>query len=198
VVPLVAAGLGIVIAIMAFAPAASGPPPSVAVGVHEANYDVEGEASELTWYFKVHTGVKLFDQDEFDSVATWITGGKYDVLVDSLLDNHGHQILDQRAVDILEAIRLLEDSLDRPFLDFTMGTEWNGKSGYWFHVFMRFEIEPPARHKQFIRLVRSGNLRAINGILTGWINANLIRGNRPAAIVAAVRQRGPDRDLPHR
>jgi hypothetical protein len=192
---LVAAGLGIAIAVMAFAPAETSRPPSVAVGVHEANYEVLGEAeSPLTYYFRVHTGVELADVDEFDSVAARISDRRYNTLVDSLLEYHGFKIRDQRAWDIIETIRVPDSTGASEQLEFSLGTEWKGSTGYWFHVFMDFEIKPPGLHKQFIRFLRLKNYGAINGILTSWIAQDRIRGPRPRAIVDAVRFRGADRE----
>jgi hypothetical protein len=196
VIAVLAVGLGIAVAITAFAPTAPTSSPA-AVGIHEANYDVEGEnQSPLTWYFRVHTGIELRDAEEFDQVAELITRSAYDTLVDYLLDNHGYKIKDLRAGSILQAIRLPPQEGDIPQLRLALSTEGQGESGYWFHVSMRFEINRERQtdmHKQFIRHLQEGNLGTdgIQGILRQWELQGLIRGERPLAIVSQVKRREP-------
>ena len=189
VVPLLAVGLGIAVAIMAFAPAAPTSSPGAAVvGIHEANYEVEGEdASPLTWYFKVHTGVKLRDAAEFEWVAAQIAESEYDMLVDSLLHYHEYKIRDQRAVKILEAIRLAPLESDSQHVRLAVGTRWDGESGYWFHVTMKIPFprpDAPGLARQFIRWLQDGDYNAIQGQLRRWTH-----GRRPQAIVDQVKRR---------
>jgi hypothetical protein len=176
VIAVLAVGLGIAVAITAFAPTAPTSSPA-AVGIHEANYDVG-------------------DAEEFDQVAELITRSAYDTLVDYLLDNHGYKIKDLRAGSILQAIRLPPQEGDIPQLRLALSTEGQGESGYWFHVSMRFEINRERQtdmHKQFIRHLQEGNLGTdgIQGILTQWELQGLIRGERPLAIVSQVKRREP-------
>lgn len=194
VVAVLAVGLGIALTVMAFAPATPDSSPGAAmVGIHEANYGVWGHsASPMTYYFRVHTGVELFDAEEFDSIAYWIESGEREKLVDSLITYHGYKIWDERAVGILEAIRLPEDTTtDTHRLKVWVGTRYEEKDGYWFHVALDIAIvypEEPGLHKQFIRWLQEGNYAAIRGVLISWIRQGLIQGQRPEAIVPWVKR----------
>jgi hypothetical protein len=200
VVSVLAVGLGIAVAVTAFAPTAPTSLPGAAlVGIHEANYDVEGEnQSPLTWYFRVHTGIELRDAEEFDRVAELITGSEYDGLVEYLLRYHGYKIKDLRADSILQAIRHRPQEGDSHELRLALGTQWQGESGYWFHVSMRFDIPrkepaPPDLHKVLIRHLQEGDLGSIHGTLIEWREERLvtITGDRPLAILAQVKRPEP-------
>jgi hypothetical protein len=189
VVSVLAVGLGVAVAVMAFAPVAPDSlPGSAVVGIHEANYDVEGgEASEFAFYFRVHTGV-ILDSAEFEPVADLIRGGeaKRQDLEDYILTSDRKKLIhDRRAERILDEIGTPLASTDTDTLKFAMSTEYAGVGGYYFHAFMRFKIDMK-EVASFTGFLRSGNYSTIRNSL----KAPRVKGAAPAAIVKQVRGAG--------
>ncbi len=190
VIPLVAAGLGIAIAVMAFAPAATSPPPGVAVGVHEANFEVWGEdGNSLTYYFRVHTAVMLADAEEYGRVEAMLTADppEYQKLEDHIKGVHWGKIPDARARGILEQIGQPAATGDTHFLKHRLDRAYRGVPGYFLHTFMDFRITK-AQASNIQGHLDAERFQPIRGILQG-----ITQGAKPLAVVAEVRRR-PQQD----
>lgn len=188
VMPLVAAGLGIAIAVMAFVPAASSPPPGVGVvGVHEANYEVYGEAySPLRYYFRVHTAVMLADGGEYDAAEAMLlaTPPQYQQLEDHVSSVHWPRILDERARGILEQIGQPAATGDTDSLRLRLDREYNGVPGYFLHAYMDFGPISGGQARAIQGHLDAGRYSAIKGMLQG-----MTKGAKPNAVLDEVRRR---------
>jgi hypothetical protein len=199
VVSVLAVGLGIAVAIMAFAPVApTSSPGATMVGIHEANYDVEGgEASPFKFYFRVHTGVLLLNENARNLIEGILTCGytsceeakpSYEELEKYIENNYEGQIPDPRARGILDLIGEPWDEDDSHTLSFRLDRQCGGITWYCFHVFMDFQIN----HGQAtaIRKHLDGQRwQPIRSILKDTLG---VSGKRPEGICKQVRAREDD------
>jgi hypothetical protein len=181
VIPLLAAGVGIAVAVMAFAPAITSPPPGVAVGVHEANYEAEGDGgSEVTWRFRVHVAVKLDDRREFRAMLRWLAGDHFDSLRAAIL-THADEMEDHRAVGILELVSQ-DVTRDVVMRRFRFTREYRGVPGYYLHVNFSF----PITVEKFLMIpdwVRAGDyarvVEAVSPPVRGVVDSLVLENVRP-------------------
>lgn len=187
VVPLLAVGLGIAVAVMAFAPAAPTPTPGAAVvGIHEANYGTHGEgASPLTYYFRVHTGVRLEDKTEVETVDSLLENSAYGALERHIVDKYWSNILDARARGILEQIDS-EREKGEDILKFRLDTRYGCVPGYYFHVYMDFQIERPDFF-EIERLLREEDYASVKARVAPPERLAALKGTRAEAILQEVR-----------
>jgi len=185
-IPLLAAGLGIAIAVMAFAPAATSPPPGAAVGVHEANYETETD-----WYspgehvFRVHTAVRLCSRGELETLAYLLDGGNYAAVRDTVLAAYGDEIKDGRALALLGMMADPIDPEQGLVRGFRVNREYRGVPGYYFHVFYEFAVgyedvlEIP-------ELLWAGDYVGVVGRVTRALGFEPLRGTVSAGVLAQV------------
>ena len=188
VVPLLAVGLGIAVAVMAFAPAAPTSSPGAAVvGIHEANYEVEGgEESPFKFYFRVHTGVLLLNEDASSVIEDILVADDpdYESLESHIRATYWGNIPDPRARGILDQIGVPWVDGDSHTLSLRLDRQCGGISWYCFHVFMNFEIN--RGQAQAIRThLKDEHWQGMRGVL----NAIGVSGNRPVGICKQVRPR---------